>query len=133
MARPSWLRKIARLVRSQLKPRLIFSRSVETLVREKVEVPGYFRLAVLILRTINGHTRTLVAIVERTLSEETPAQLDALLIRETGKDTHRCENHGPVRLLIPLLEFNPRAERVYGKRGLPSDLSEFIHLGHVPW
>ena len=31
--------EIARLVRSQLKPRLIFSRSVETLVREKVEVP----------------------------------------------------------------------------------------------
>jgi hypothetical protein len=47
--------EIARLVRSQLKPRLIFSRSVETLVREKVEVPGYFRLAVLILRTINSH------------------------------------------------------------------------------
>jgi Domain of unknown function (DUF4158) len=75
--------EIARLVRSQLKPRLIFSRSVETLVREKVEVPGYFRLAVLILRTINGHNRTLVAIVERTLSEETRAQLAALLIRET--------------------------------------------------
>jgi hypothetical protein len=38
---------------------------------------------VLILRTINGHNRTLIAIVERMLSEETRALLDALLIRET--------------------------------------------------
>jgi hypothetical protein len=52
------------------------------LVREKVEVPGYFRLAVLILRTINSHNRTLVAIVERTLTDETRALLDALSIQE---------------------------------------------------
>src|SRR6516165_6120406 len=78
--------EIVRLVRSQLKPRLIFSRSVETLVREKVEVPGYFRLAVLILRTINSHNRRLVAIVERTLSAETRALLDALLIQETANE-----------------------------------------------
>ena len=74
------------LVRSQLKPRLIFSRSVETLVREKVEVPRYFRLAVLILRIINSHNRRLVAIVERTLSAETRALLDALLIQETANE-----------------------------------------------
>jgi Domain of unknown function (DUF4158) len=78
--------EIVRLVRSQLKPRLIFSRSVETLVREKVEVPRYFRLAVLILRTINSHNRRLVAIVERTLSAETRALLDALLIQETANE-----------------------------------------------
>ena len=84
MARAILVEEIVRLVRSQLKPRLIFSRSVETLVREKVEVPGYFRLAVLILRTINSHNRRLVAIIERTLSAETRALLDALLIQETA-------------------------------------------------
>jgi hypothetical protein len=73
-------------VRSRLKPRLIFSRSIETLVREKVEVPRYFRLAVLILRSINGHNWTLVAIVERTLSTKTRALLDALLIQETPNE-----------------------------------------------
>ena len=79
--------EIARLVRSQLKPRLIFSRSVETLVREKVEVPRYFRLAVLILKDHQTYNRRLVAIVERTLSAETRALLDALLIQEsTDKD-----------------------------------------------
>jgi hypothetical protein len=34
--------EITRLVRSHLKPNLIFSRALEVLVREKVEVPGYF-------------------------------------------------------------------------------------------
>ena len=33
---------IARLVQSHLKPKLIFPRALEVLVREKIEVPGYF-------------------------------------------------------------------------------------------
>ena len=79
--------EMARLARSQLKPRLIFWRSIETLVREKVEVPRYFRLAALILRAINGHKRTLVAIVERTLTAETRALLDGFLIQEPADET----------------------------------------------
>ncbi len=75
--------ELARLVQSQLKPQLLFARCLELLVHEKVEVPGYFRLAALILRSINGHNRTLVARVERTLTAETRALLDALLIQET--------------------------------------------------
>ena len=34
--------EIARLVQSHLRPKLIFSRALEALVREKVEVPGVF-------------------------------------------------------------------------------------------
>ena len=48
--------EIARLVQSHLKPKLIFSRALEVLVREKVEVPGYFPLAALILTAINQQT-----------------------------------------------------------------------------
>ena len=40
----------------------------------------------LILRIINSHNRRLVAIVERTLSAETRALLDALLIQETANE-----------------------------------------------
>src|SRR5664279_3758243 len=47
--------EIARLVQSHLKPKLIFSRAVEVLVRDKVEVPGYCPLAALILSAINQH------------------------------------------------------------------------------
>lgn len=45
--------EIKRLVRAQVKPKTIFARSIALLVREKVEVPGYFPLATLILRAIN--------------------------------------------------------------------------------
>ena len=75
--------ELARLVQSQLKPQLLFARCLELLVREKVEIPSYFRLAALILRAINGHNRTLVARVEQTLTAETRALLDGLLIQET--------------------------------------------------
>ncbi|MBA3442728.1 MAG: Tn3 family transposase [Pyrinomonadaceae bacterium] len=78
--------ELARLVQSQFKPQLLFARCLEVLVREKVEVPGYFRLAALILRAINGHDRTLVARVEQTLCAETRALLDALLIQETADE-----------------------------------------------
>ena len=37
--------------------------------------------------TINSHNRTLVAIVERTLTDETRALLDALLIQDTANET----------------------------------------------
>jgi TnpA family transposase len=77
---------LTRLARSHLKPRLLFSRSIEALIREKVEVPVYFRLASLILWAINRHNRALVAIVERTLTDEMRALLDALLIQEADDE-----------------------------------------------
>jgi TnpA family transposase len=73
---------IARLVKSHLKPKLIFSRALEVLVREKVEVPGYFPLAALILTAINQHNRQLTATVELLLTPATRALLDALLLQE---------------------------------------------------
>jgi len=56
--------EIARMVQSQLKPKLVLWRCVDVLVREKVEVPGYFPLADLILSAINTHNQTLAAAVE---------------------------------------------------------------------
>lgn len=73
---------IARLVTSHLKPKLIFSRALEVLVREKVEVPGYFRLAALILTAVNQHNRRLTATVKELLTPDTRALLDALLLQE---------------------------------------------------
>jgi TnpA family transposase len=78
--------EIARMVRSQLKPKLILWRCVDILVRAKIEVPNYFRLAKLILSAINGRNRELTATIERTLDADTRALLDALLIQETAAD-----------------------------------------------
>ena len=43
--RPVFAEEIARLLRSQIKPKVIFWRCVDVLIREKIEVPGYFPLA----------------------------------------------------------------------------------------
>jgi TnpA family transposase len=55
---------------------------VDVLVREKVEVPGYFPLADLILSALNTHNQTLIAAIERMLDTETRAVLDDLLTQE---------------------------------------------------
>ena len=78
--------EIARMVRSQLKPKLILWRYVDILVRAKIEVPNYFRLAKLILSAINGRNRELTATIERKLDADTRALLDAMLIQETAAD-----------------------------------------------
>jgi hypothetical protein len=72
--------EIARLVQSHLKPKLIFSRALEVLVREKVEVPGYFPLAALILTAINQHNRRLTGRVEELLTPDTRALLHDNLV-----------------------------------------------------
>jgi hypothetical protein len=41
---PVLAEEIARLLRSQIKPKVIFWRCVDVLIREKIEVPGYFPL-----------------------------------------------------------------------------------------
>jgi Domain of unknown function (DUF4158) len=78
--------EIARVVQSHLKPKLIFFGAVEVLVRDKVEVPGYFPLAALILTAINQHNRRLTATFESLLTQETRALLDALLVQESAED-----------------------------------------------
>lgn len=83
-ARQFLVEEITCMVRAQLRPKLILWRSVDVLVREKIEVPHYFRLAELILTAINGHHQALAALVERTLSNDTRALLDALLVQEAA-------------------------------------------------
>ena len=56
------------------------------LVREKVEVPGYFPLAALILTAINQHNRLLTGTVEELLTPGTRALLDTLLRQENADE-----------------------------------------------
>ena len=84
--------EITRLVQSHLKPKLIFSRALEVLVREKVEVPGYFPLAALILTAINQHNRRLTSTVEALLTPDTRALLDTLLRQESADEAAAGSN-----------------------------------------
>jgi len=73
------LREIAGLVHSQVKPKGIFWRCVDILIREKVELPSYTRLTKLILGAINRRSRELAAMIARSLTQEARSLLDDLL------------------------------------------------------
>ena len=76
------LKEISGLVRSRVKPKVIFWRCIDVLVREKIEVPSYTRLAKLILDAINRRSQELAAIIERSLTQEVRALLEDLLTQE---------------------------------------------------
>ena len=81
------LKEIAVLVRFQVKPKVIFWRCVDVLVREKIEVPSYTRLTKLILGAISRRSQELAAIVEQTLTQDVRALLESLLTQEPLEGT----------------------------------------------
>ena len=80
-AQSSLEHEITSMVRAQLKPRLIFWRCVDLLIREKVEVPTYFRLADLILSAINHQKKQLAVILDQTLRPPTRRLLEDLFVQ----------------------------------------------------
>ena len=63
-------REISSMMRSQLKPKLIFWRCIDTLIRERVQIPLYFQLSELILKAVNQRKKELTAVIRRELSAE---------------------------------------------------------------
>jgi hypothetical protein len=80
------IQEIAGMARVQLKPRLIFWRCVDVLLREKVALPTSFRLADLILMAINRQKQTLTTLLADTLSEQTRVLLDGLFVQSPTLD-----------------------------------------------
>jgi len=80
---------IASMVQSHVKPKVIFWRCVDLLVRARIEVPGYTRLTKLILGAINRRSHDLAAILEDALTQDVRALLNQLLTQEPveGTDT----------------------------------------------
>jgi hypothetical protein len=78
--------EIASMVHSQVKPKIIFWRCVDILIRERIEVPSYTRLTKLILGAISRWNQELAAIIARTLTEDTRSVLDDLLAQEPAED-----------------------------------------------
>ena len=79
--------EITNMARAQLKPKLIFWRCVDLLVRNKVQIPGYHRLTELILSALNRHQRELVALVKDVLTPDMKTLIDSLFVpAESGGD-----------------------------------------------
>jgi hypothetical protein len=98
--------EIAAMVRSQLKPRSIFWHCVDLLIRERVQVPGYFRLAELILAAINHRKQALTVLIEQTLPAATRELLDALFVQSASLDGEPVETRTAAYKLTLLKKFS---------------------------
>ncbi|WP_041350719.1 hypothetical protein [Nitrosococcus watsonii] len=75
------------MICAQLKPKLIFYRCVDVLIREHIQLPGYNQLSNLILTALNQRKRDLAIVIERELSPDALTLLDGIFEQE-GEDKH---------------------------------------------
>ncbi len=75
------------MVKSQLKPQLIFFRCIDLLRQVKVELPSCRRLSLLILDVLNRYKRDLSQIIHESISEETQILLDQLFVQKEDSRT----------------------------------------------
>jgi hypothetical protein len=87
------------MARAQLKPKLIFWRCVDLLVRNKVQIPGYHRLAELIWSALNQHQRELVGLVKDVLTPDIKRLIDSLFVQA------ECEGDQPTKMTRYKLTF----------------------------
>lgn len=73
------LPELQTMIRSQKRPKLIFEHVVESLIRQRIEVPTYHRLYKLITKEMQKHKANLLAIVKSNLKKEEKLLLDNLL------------------------------------------------------
>ncbi len=74
--------EIANMVRVQLKPKLIFGRCIDLLIKGRIQVPNYNQLSKIILMALNKRKQELVDIIDRKLPQQTRTVLDELLTQE---------------------------------------------------
>ncbi len=75
------------MIRDQLKPKLVFWRCVDVLIRKNIQIPKAYQLSVLILRALNARKKELSELIDQALTPETRDLLDGLFMRE-GEDQY---------------------------------------------
>lgn len=79
--------EITSMICAQLKPKMIFYRCVDVLIREHIQLPGYNQLSDLILKSLNQRKTDLAGIITKELTPDARALLDGLFERE-GEDKY---------------------------------------------
>jgi hypothetical protein len=72
------------MVRSQLRPKHILQQVVDILLRNKIEILGYFTLAEIISKSMLIYKKELGEIIKKQLTKENRPLLDSLLEREAA-------------------------------------------------
>jgi hypothetical protein len=65
-----------------LKPKLIFCRCIDMIIRERVQLPNYYQLSELILSALNQHKKELATIIDKELKPDMRILLDTLFEQE---------------------------------------------------
>lgn len=66
------------LISKQVKPKLIFWEAVDWLVANRIVVPSYFQLSEIILKSLKGHKKRLIEIVQMEMTCEVKLLIDNL-------------------------------------------------------
>jgi Domain of unknown function (DUF4158) len=111
------------MARTQLIPKLILWRCVDLLVRNKVQIPGYHRLAELILSALNQHQRELVALVKGVLTPDMKTLIDSLFVQaETGSNQTTKTTRYKLTLLKNLSQYTRLGKKIAPKMSNIGDL-----------
>jgi len=74
--------EITDMVLSQLKPKLIFYRCVDVMVREHIQLPNGHQLSELIITALNQRKKDLATVINKELKSEAKSLLDGLFEQE---------------------------------------------------
>ncbi len=75
-----------------LKPKLIFWRCVDLLIREKIEISGYNRLSDMILKALRARKSELTDLIQSSLSSENQKLLDGLFLKNDETDLNSAKS-----------------------------------------
>ena len=119
-------KEIAIMVRSQLRPKYIFQQILDILLRNKIEIPGYYALAEIINKSMLEYKKELSEIIEKQLTPENRLLLDSLLEREEPTN----EDDKFKRYKLTLLKKFHQSTRPMKVRANTQDLETLSHLFH---
>lgn len=92
--------EVTTLIGTRMKPKLLFFRVVESLIRQRVVVPGYDFLSKLILEQMRGYQTTMVHRLQEQLDEAGRKRLDELLEKEPAADPDQPGESHAYRLTL---------------------------------
>jgi hypothetical protein len=114
------------MVRSQLRPKHILQQVVDILLRNKIEIPGYFTLAEIIGKSMLVYKKELGEIIEKQLTPENRLLLDTLLEREEAES----EDDKLKRYKLTLLKKFYQSTRPMKVKANKEDLAILSNLFH---
>jgi TnpA family transposase len=80
------VREIACMAEAHLKPKLIFWRCLDLMVRERVQLPGAHRLTALVAAALQRRKQQLVLRIGQLMTAELRARLDVLFVQAVPED-----------------------------------------------